>query len=189
MFDSQDDIAAVVYGPADDPDRLLRAFADDLQRTGCRVVGLLQEGRNAGIAPGRLRAVVLPTRATVALRHDCEAAPVDCHLDAGQVVEVRRAIAVAIDAGADLVIINRFGKLEAAGAGFVEEIERAVAADVPVLIAVPHWRFRTWTRFCAGMAVKLACAREPIDTWWRAASRRSNSAASGSGATFCAIAK
>ena len=167
MFDSQADIAAVVYGPGDDPDRLQREFADDLRLCGHRVVGLVQVGRRCGMVQERMPALALPTRETVSLHHVRELAPAACHLDEEEFAETRRRVAAAIDEGADLVIINRFGKLEAAGTGFAGEIRRAVAADIPVLIAVPHQRFHTWIRFCAGMAVKLRCAREEIDGWWR----------------------
>jgi nucleoside-triphosphatase THEP1 len=187
MFDSQAEIAALVYGPNDDPDGLLREFADDLRRSGCRVVGLVQGGRTGGGVRQHLPAVAWPTRAAVCLRHNSE--PAGCRLDQKDLAETRRWIAAAIREGADLVIINRFGKLEAAGAGFVDEIKRAVAVDIPVLIAVPHWRFMVWTRFCAGMAVKLACARAPIDAWWRTVARRPGDHRAPSGATFCEIAK
>jgi hypothetical protein len=86
-------------------------------------------------------------------------------------------------------MINRFGKLEAAGRGFVDEIKRAVVADIPVLIAVPDQRFWMWTRFCAGMTVKLACSRESLDAWWRTVSPRASAHPTRSGATFCEIAK
>ncbi|HVY56673.1 MAG TPA: DUF2478 domain-containing protein [Xanthobacteraceae bacterium] len=188
MFDSQADVAAVVYGADDDPDGLLRAFADDVQRSGFRVVGLVQAGHVSDPAQERLPAVALPTRAPVSLRHIRERAPGGCHLDEAQLAETRRTIAVAMSDGADLVIINRFGKLEAAGAGLVEEIKRAVVADIPVLIAVPHWHFRTWTRFCAGMTVKLACSREAIDAWWGTVTRP-NGDPLRTGTTFCALAK
>ena len=187
MFDSQADIAAVVYGPGEDPDRLLRGFADDLQRSGCRVVGLIQAGRAGGGAREHLPAVALPTRTAISLRHDCARA--GCHLDERHVAETRRWIAAAIREGADLLIINRFGKLEAAGAGFVDEIKRAVAVDIPVLIAVPQWRFTMWTRFCAGMCVKLACSREPMQAWWRTVARRPGDHRAPSAATFCEVAK
>jgi len=186
MFDSQADIAAVVYGPGEDPDRLLCAFADDLPRSGYRIVGLVQDRHVGGIGE-RLPAVAWPTRAAVSLRHICKRA--GCHLDEKDLAETRRRIAAAIHDGADLVIINRFGKLEAAGAGFVDEIKRAIAVDIPVLIAVPQWRFMIWTRFCAGMCVKLACAREPIDAWWRTVAWRPTESRAPSGATFCAVAK
>lgn len=58
---------------------------------------------------------------------------------------------------------NRPGKMEAAGAGSVEEVKRAVAADIPMLIAVTLALLGVWTRSWADMSVKLACSREPID--------------------------
>ena len=45
-FDAQCDLAAVVYGPDDDPDRLFIDFADDLNRSGRRTIGLIQVGRS-----------------------------------------------------------------------------------------------------------------------------------------------
>ena len=45
-FDAQCDVAAVVYGPNDGPDRLLIEFADDLFRSGFRPVGVVQSGRS-----------------------------------------------------------------------------------------------------------------------------------------------
>lgn len=189
MFDSQADIAAVVYGPEDDPDRLQREFANDLRLSGYRVAGLIQAGCQGGAVTGRLPVLALPARETISLQHIAGRAAVGCHLDQEQLATTRRRIAAAIQDGADLVIINRFGKLEEAGAGFVDEIRQAVAADIPLLIAVPHQRFRTWLRFCAGMAVKLACARGPIDAWWRTVARRPGGHLPRAGATFCEIAK
>lgn len=45
-----------------------------------------------------------------------------------------------------LLIINRFGKREALGAGFRPAIAEAVERDIPVLIGVPA---RNWDAFCA----------------------------------------
>lgn len=47
-----------------------------------------------------------------------------------------------IEAGADLVIINRFGTLEAGGQGLVDEIALAIRRGIPVVIAVPEFRLR-----------------------------------------------
>jgi hypothetical protein len=46
VFDAQCDLAAVVYGAGDDPDRLISDFAADLCRSGCRPVGVVQRGRS-----------------------------------------------------------------------------------------------------------------------------------------------
>ena len=59
---------------------------------------------------------------------------------------IARAITAAIRDGADVVIVNRFGKLEAEGRGLIDLIDQAVAADIPVLIAVPEHRFAAWIK-------------------------------------------
>src|SRR5271170_764525 len=46
MFDSQCDLAALVYEHDEDPDRILRDFASDLNRRGYRAVGLVQLGHD-----------------------------------------------------------------------------------------------------------------------------------------------
>jgi hypothetical protein len=80
-------------------------------------------------------------------------------------------VADALDAGADLLIINRFGKQECAGKGLVYLIERALDADIPVIIAVSRRRFDDWIAFSGGMSVKLQCDRDAVEAWWRKVSR------------------
>jgi hypothetical protein len=171
MFDSQADIAAVAYGPGEDPDGLLRGFAENLAHCGHRAVGLIQASRRSVVTPDTLAAIALPTGAALSLRHDRRPSPTGCHLDADELAAARTQLAHAIAQGADLVIINRFGKLELRGGGFLAEIRQAVEADIPVLIAVPLPLFAAWTRFCHGMCVKLACERHALDAWWRRISR------------------
>ena len=189
MFDSQADIAAVAYGPGEDPDGLLRGFAESLSRSGYRAVGLIQASRRSAVAPEALSAVMLPTGAAVSLRHDRRPSAIGCHLDADELAEARMRLAQAIAEGADLVIINRFGSSEAEGGGLIDLIVQALDADRPVLIAMPERRFADWIRFSGGMNVRLACRRDALDLWWRsvagpAARRRPSSAA-----TFCELAK
>jgi nucleoside-triphosphatase THEP1 len=85
-------------------------------------------------------------------------------------------IATALEAGADLVIINRFGKRERDGQGLAYLIERALESDTPVVIAVSSHRFAEWIKFAGGMTVKLACDRHSLDSWWRNVSVRAPSA-------------
>jgi hypothetical protein len=79
-------------------------------------------------------------------------------------------IADALVHGADLVIINRFGKRERDGKGLAYLIERALDADIPVVIAVGKDHFADWIRFAGGMSVKLGCDRATLDAWWHAIS-------------------
>ena len=112
-----------------------------------------------------------------------------CRLDSGCFERLAKRLANAIEAGADLVIINRFGHSEAEGAGLTDLIAQAIEADIPVLIAVSERRFPTWIRFCGGMSVRLGCRRDEIDRWWRSVWRSSTQPAPIVHTTFCELAK
>src|ERR1700749_2805989 len=51
MFDSQCDLAALVYERDQDPDQILREFASDLKADGYRAVGLVQLGHHCTDTP------------------------------------------------------------------------------------------------------------------------------------------
>jgi hypothetical protein len=167
MLDVHSDLAALVYGEGQDPDSLLRAFAGDLKGAGARVAGLVQSGhRNR--AP-QLSATLLHTGTTIALFQDLGPDATGCRLDVGQVVSAGASISAAVDAGADLVILNRFGKLEREGRGLAYLIEKALFAHVPVVLAVAENYVGDWAAFSGGMGVQLPCDRAALDAWWQAA--------------------
>jgi hypothetical protein len=171
MFDSQCDLAALVYERDQDPDRMLREFASDLMASGHRAVGLVQTGHHCTDAP-KLSATLVHTGEELQLFQDLGTCSTGCRLDVGQLLDAGAQVATAIDQGADLLIVNRFGRQEREGKGLSYLVERALSADIPVLIAVPSHRFADWIRFADGMSVKLRCNREALDAWWNAVSAR-----------------
>jgi Protein of unknown function (DUF2478) len=170
MFDAQCDLAALVYGDHDDPDDILRDFADDLNAHGCRVVGLVQSGQ---CADSSLSAVLVHSCETLLLARPPSPGAAGCKLDLTRLQDAGARVADALAAGADLLIINRFGKRERDGQGLGFLIERALEADIPVILAVSSDRFADWISFSGGMSVKLPCDRDALDAWWRRVSRRS----------------
>ncbi|WP_139480771.1 DUF2478 domain-containing protein [Bradyrhizobium ivorense] len=50
--------------------------------------------------------------------------------------------------------------------------DRALDADIPVVIAVSRQSFADWITFAGGMSVKLACDRSVLDAWWRGVALR-----------------
>jgi hypothetical protein len=188
-FDAQCDLAAVVYGADDDPDRLFIDFADDLRRSGLRPVGVVQTGRSCRSENPALGVVVLPAGELVPLAEDIETCATGCRLDTGVLTDIAKRLAGAIADGADLAIINRFGRSESEGAGLTDLIARALDADIPVLIAVPEHRFTAWIRFSDGMNVRLACRREALDRWWQSLARPAMRHQPNGARTFCEIAK
>jgi hypothetical protein len=171
MFDSQCDLAALVYEPHQDPDGLLREFASDLNARGYRAVGLVQLGHHCTDTP-KLSAVLVHTGEELSLLQNLGSCAAGCRLDVGQLLDAGAQVASAIETGADLVIINRFGRQEREGKGLSFLVERALSADIPVVIAVPSHRFLDWIRFAEGMSVKLRCNGEALEAWWSAVSAR-----------------
>jgi nucleoside-triphosphatase THEP1 len=169
MFDAQCDLAALVYYEHQDPDAVLRDFASDLNARGFRAVGMVQAGQ---CADSSLSAVLIHNGEKLLLAQDFDPSARGCRLDLGRLKNAAARIADALEAGADLVIINRFGKRERDGQGLGFLIERALNADIPVVIAVSSHRFADWIKFAGGMTVKLSCDRKALDAWWRCASLR-----------------
>lgn len=165
MFDSQSDLAALVYKRHQDPDAVLREFARGLEGCGFRAVGLVQSGHRC-VDSASLSAILLKTGTTVRLFQDPGPGATVCKLDIHQLLEAASQVAQEIDDGADVVIINRYGKQEREGRGLSHLIEHALNSDVPVVIAVPDYRFDDWIRFSGGMSVKLACSKDALAAWW-----------------------
>jgi nucleoside-triphosphatase THEP1 len=189
MFDAQCDFAAVAYGLHDDPDRLLLQFANDLRRSGCRVAGFVQRGVHPLEAAGSnadFGAVLLSGPEIVSLGHYRDHDAHCCEIDAERLAAIGRAIAQAVEEGVDLVILNRFGKLEAQGRGLIQLIGQAIAADIPVVTAVPEHRFAAWVRYSDGMSVRLPCYRAALDAWWQSVTGQAGDRAAGG---FCATVK
>jgi hypothetical protein len=183
-IDAECDIAAVVYSRGDDPDTLLRSFAADVARSGCRVVGFHQSGHCH--ATDGMRLTLLPSGRAVSITQELGPGSSSCSLDPAQLdcacSELRRCLT---SSGAELVVLNRFGKLEEAGRGLRAEIIAAVLAEIPLIIAVSEHRFDGWNRFVGGMSVKLACRRDHVDRWWRSVGTVATRSLASASARFC----
>jgi hypothetical protein len=171
MFDSHCDLAALVYEQDQDPDKILHDFASDLNASGYRAVGLVQLGHHC-LDASQLSALLVHTGEELQLFQNLGACATGCRLDVGQLLDAGSRVASAINQGADLVIVNRFGRQEREGKGLSFLVERALSADIPVVIAVPSHRFADWIRFADGMSDKLRCDRAALDAWWQTVSAR-----------------
>src|SRR5450631_3656440 len=156
---------------AQDPDEVLRTFASDLNARGYRAVGLVQLGHHCLDAP-KLSAMLVHTGEELQLFQNLGGCATGCRLDVGQLLDAGAQVASAIDQGADLVIVNRFGRQEREGKGLSFLVERALSADVPVVIAVPSHRFTDWIKFADGMSVKLHCDPGSLNAWWSTVAAR-----------------
>lgn len=97
--------------------------------------------------------------------------PEACHLEGGGALAASAAIEKEITAGCDLVVLSKFGKLEAAGQGLARAFEAAIAADVPILTSVSPAFENAWTDFAAAPFSSLPADPGRIESWFRALGR------------------
>ncbi|HEY0218388.1 MAG TPA: DUF2478 domain-containing protein [Afipia sp.] len=161
-------MAAMVFSEDQQPDEILSEFAARLMDRGHRVMGLVQKGHCNGPATRELFATLLHTGDDVQLFQDLGSCAQGCKLDVNQLLRAGASISEALEKdGADVLVINRFGKLEKEGKGLLFLIEQALSAEIPVLIAVPEASMPYWMEFSGGLGVTLACSKNTLTAWWK----------------------
>jgi molybdate transport system ATP-binding protein len=166
-------LAAVLYRPEDDIDSLLADFAAALKLHGERLGGIVQ--RNFKDETGRqygMEVIDLLTERPISICQPLGSGSTACKLDTAGLAEASRAVSHAIEQDVALIIVNKFSKQEAAGAGLRAELTDAIIAGGPVLTAVPEKCFAAWRDFTGDRGTTLLCARPVVDDWWRDVSLR-----------------
>jgi hypothetical protein len=90
-----------------------------------------------------------------------------CRLDGG----VIEAIAAEVEArlpGADLLIVNKFGKLEAQGRGLCPAIALALEMGIPTLVGVNEMNAPHFLAFSDGVAAQVSADLGAILDWYGA---------------------
>ncbi|MEJ5081313.1 DUF2478 domain-containing protein [Ochrobactrum sp. MYb379] len=88
-----------------------------------------------------------------------------CRLDPSALADVAGSLLAEIEAGADLLILNRFGKGETEGQGFRTVIELAYAKQIPVLTVVRETYVEGWNEFAGDCGVLLTAEHKSVLAW------------------------
>jgi hypothetical protein len=147
---------------------LLREFAGRLGPA-VRIAGVVEEPQNGddqACGAGELRS--LRDGSLFRMFQDLGADSAACRLDASGVLSACHAIERDIMAGCDLVVLNKFGKVEADRSGLAAAFSAAIAAGVPILTSVSPKFDAAWERFAASLYVVLPPNLAELDRWWRA---------------------
>lgn len=91
-----------------------------------------------------------------------------CDLHGGNVGFASAMVRGDIAAGCDLVILSKFGKLEADGQGLADTFAAAADAGVPVLTRIPPAYEAAWFARIGARTVRLPAELEAIQDWLRA---------------------
>ena len=149
-----------------DTDLVLEGLAADLAARGLRCCGTVQintERVDAG--PCDMDVRVLPDGPVLRISQDLGPSARGCRLDPAALETAVGLVAARLSSGADLLIINKFGKHEVEGRGFRDVIAQAVAMDVPVLVGLNALNREAFETFAGGMVVRLPPERAALKDW------------------------
>lgn len=107
---------------------------------------------------------ILPGGPVLRISEDRGAAARGCTLDAGVLEEAVVAVQAGLD-GAELVIINKFGKQECEGRGFAPVIAEALGNGLPVLVGVNGLNLPHFEGFADGLAQPLPADAAAVVDW------------------------
>jgi len=157
-------LAALVYDERAYPDDILRQVVDRCRARGWRLAGVVQHrSREAGhrcdmwledLATGQ-QASIFAGRGRGAK---------GCQLDEDAMLQVVSQIERELKDNPKLLMLNKFGKVEAEGAGMRDLIAQAVWMGIPVIVGVPVRNLHAWRQFAGEMSAELHSSRD-VDVW------------------------
>jgi nucleoside-triphosphatase THEP1 len=163
-------IAAILTDDGAATQVLLTAIVADWQRSGVRVAGVIGElhglpDRTCGA--GFLRDIASDEPYAIYL--ETPPSQTSCHLDAAGVTSACKALLDQIPAS-DLVVLNKFGKLEGMGQGLAPAFELAIDTGKPVLTTVSNRHYDAWRDFAPDTSF-LPADKAALQNWWQAISK------------------
>ncbi len=147
-------------------DRLLSTLAGDLVADGLRVCGVVQSNQERpGDHPCDMDVKVLPDGQELRISQALGKGSRGCRLDPSALEQAAVAVEESLDAGADLLLINKFGKHEAQGRGLAQAIAKAVEMDIPVICGLNELNRQAFLDFAGGEAVALPSQYDALISW------------------------
>ncbi|MCB4920626.1 DUF2478 domain-containing protein [Brucella intermedia] len=159
-------LAAILAAKDVPVDQLLAGAARRARQAGLRVAGFLQHRETGGEECCRdIEIEHIGTGVTQIISQSLGSGSKGCRLDPAALADVAGALQAEIDDGADMLILNRFGKGETEGHGFRSIIETAYARQIPVLTVVRETYVEGWNDFAGDCGVLLAPDSKAVLGW------------------------
>jgi hypothetical protein len=161
-------IAAVVYADKIYPDRAIACAIEPLRASSVSLAGALQieavveDGRH----PCDMLLLNLASGEVAAIAEERGRHAQGCRLDVGILTEMAEAIECSLQSEEPrLLVVNKFGKVEADGGGLRSAIAGAVSLGIPVLVGVPARNLDRWRAFAGAHAIELPVEVDAISAW------------------------
>lgn len=147
-------------------DLLLHEVAVMAHDNGLRTCGIVQintECETGG--PCDMDVQVLPDGPVIRISQSLGREAKGCRLDSQALEDAAGLVAAALEGGADLMIINKFGKSEAEGQGLRSVIAEAIGRDIPVIVGLNAANEAAFEEFSGGLAQMLPPNTNALRAW------------------------
>ena len=159
-------IAYTMASGRGDTDLLLADVAQELKARGVKTCGTVQINTDR---PDTHRCdmdvKVLPDGPVVRISQSLGKEARGCRLDPSALETAVVMASEALRTGAEVLIVNKFGKHEAEGRGFRDLIAEALALDIPVLVGTNALNREAFEAFTGGEAVALPPVVSQLLSW------------------------
>ena len=162
----QQALAAIVYANEAYPQSTFEQIVENCRRRGLRVTGVLQHPVCSDTA-GHCDVVLeeLTTGLRTDLFEDRGSGARGCRLDVAALAEVNWQVERSLDSDPEILILNKFGKVEAEGRGLLNLVAMAANRSIPVVIGVPIRNLEAWRNFAGGMSVEFTSDLSEVADW------------------------
>ncbi len=165
-------LAAVLYDSSEGArlEQVARSAIGELEARGVTLAGAVrQEGTGEPSNRCSMMLRDLATGRIIDIAEDRGPLARGCRLNPDALEAAVEMAMAALARGAELLVVNKFGKHEAEGRGYRDAISLALDQGVPVLIAVNREQEAAWQAFSGGLDERLPLDPEAVLTWCREA--------------------
>lgn len=167
------DVAAVVYETGSRIEEFFASLAAYLIASGIKVSGLLQHSMRANEADRcSFEMEDLGQGMRYRISQDMGAGSSACSIDPTAIAAASEVLRQAIVDAPDIVLVNKFGALEAAGEGLRDEMNGIVAAGLPLLTTVNCDQLEAWRTYVGTANAELPMNRDAVVAWVQQRVRR-----------------
>ncbi len=159
--------AAVIYGDDTNANGVVERFARSISRQGLKVRGLVQQRPNPEKrCAGAIYLVDLESDDSYPISQNLGSESTACTLDPSGIAEASQVLRRALADPPDLLVISKFGKLEADGRGLIAELMDALVRGVPVITTVHHRHVDRWREMTGDFGDLLPADENDLYAWW-----------------------
>ena len=158
-------IGVLTFAETGVSDTFMSDLALYLSRQGIGLAGAVQINDTDADGAPQMALRLLPDGPVLSISQRLGRAASGCRLDPDAFTGAVARIEENLTARPQLLLLNKFGKEEAAGSGFRTAIATAIAQSIPVILTVPAHSTEAFHAFAGEFSENLPADLDTISTW------------------------